>query len=667
MFRQTFKSRLRAILAAACGVVCANSYAQSPLLDEVHTLAAANEAVPVEHSFHIDVAGTYQVTLVDEGAALTPSAPLTKLELALTTGSTIVGTPLLAAGSLQFNASVGTYVIHVVGTPGAVPGWGLIGIQVTGAPPNTPIASFSDTLAPPATTLPSNEVVIDDSFSVTSSGSYLVALTDLQLPQPLTTLTMLIAAPDGTIVTNPPLGTAGTATVSLQPGTYRIFAIGQSDPTVDAGLYSASVSPAGGGDPIYTKVIPVGTVASVANAPLAAGTAYTLQLADLAYPSPLTQLTAAVVANGQAVTKLTAAGSSPPFTAASVTYQVFALAGTAATGSYAITLGPQNGPAALSVARAVSVPGGAVSAYSFDTTVLTAGAYAFNVADFGLPSPLAALNGAAVQSGVVLGTPLKSAGTENVTAAVGPVSLLVFAQAAAAGGLLDVGLTPGAGGNPVLDVTQGVGQLFYSRQLSITSAASYAVSVSDLAFPDSFSTFAAIVTRGSSQIGSIIGGGAFSFTATPGNYFINFIAQPGGSQGAGTYAMTAAAAPIVTLQSSASSVASGGTVNLTWTTQNATACTGSGGWSGTQLANGSATSAALTSSTTFTLTCTGTGVSVAQSVTVAIATPAKSGGGGGKLGTALLFALAAVLMARLVQAGGLIRTSLNNPTRTAPV
>jgi hypothetical protein len=26
-----------------------------------------------------------------------------------------------------------------------------------------------------------------------------------------------------------------------------------------------------------------------------------------------------------------------------------------------------------------------------------------------------------------------------------------------------------------------------------------------------------------------------------------------------------------------------------------------------------------------------------------------------------------VLMARLVQAGGLIRTSLNNPTRTAPV
>jgi hypothetical protein len=652
MFRWPFSARLRSLCWIATLISCATAHAQAPtpLLDEVQTVAEATVSAPIQHSFDISVAGDYTLTLVDEGATLTPSAPVSAVALAVTSGDAIVGTPLAAAGTLKFTATVGTYVIHLVGTPGTVPGSGLLGIQVAGPSSSTVVASFSDSIAPPATTLPSNEVVIDDSFTVTTAGSYTIALTDLQLPQALTTLTMIVTQPDGTVVTNPPLASAGSVAVNLQPGTYDIFGVGESDPTVNAGLYSASVVPTGGGPAIYVKVVPVGTVvAATPSTTLTAGTSYTVQLTDLAFPVALTQVAAVLTADGQAaVAPLTAAGQSAPFVATSATYQPFVLASTAATGGYALSVAPSTGPAAISVARAVSVPGGASTAYSFDSNLSTAGAYTLNLTDFGLPSPLSAVSLAAVQNGVVLGTALKAAGSQNVTAAAGPVSFLMFAQAATGGGLVDFNLTPGAGGSAVFDATQGVGQLFDSRQISVTSAGSYAVNVNDLSFPDPLATFAVIVTQGGTQIGSIVGGGAFSFPATAGKYNLNFIAQPGGATQAGTYAMTVAPAPVVSLTSSASSVASGGTVTLTWTSANATTCAASDGWTGTQTLNGTAATAAITTATTFTLTCTGTGVSVMQSVNVTVdAAPAKSGGGGKLSGLVLLALFGALLMRQL--------------------
>jgi tetratricopeptide (TPR) repeat protein len=641
------------LLAALLVFFCAGSYAQTTIpYTEVHTVGDTAHAV-VEHSFDISVAGTYQVTLVDFGAALTPTAPLASVELAVTEGSSIVGTPLTAAGNLQFTATgASTYVVHVVGVPGQVPGSGPIGIQVTSVPGNATIASFSDTLALPSTALPSNESTLDDTFTATSTGNYVVTLTDLQLPQALTTLTLNVTTEDGTYVTNPPLAAAGSATVALQQGvSYRIFAVGLADSTVNAGLYSAVVAPSGGGAPIYSKVIPVGTVAPAQSATLTAGTSYTLSLTDLKVPSALSEARALITLNGQLAAQLIAPGTSPAFPASSGTYQVFTLASTGTTGSYAVAVTPQGGgAAALSFARAVSAPGGAVSVYSFDTSVTTAGSYNFDVADFGIPNPLAALSAVAVQAGAPLGTPLKAAGTASVTAAAGPVSLLVFAQAATSGGLFDIDLTPAAGGTPVFETTQGVGQLFSARQLSITTPGNYAVNVSDLSFPGALATFAVIVTQGSSKVGSIFGGGAFGFpAATAGNYFVNFIAQPGATDGAGTYALSATAAPDITLTSSAMSVASGGTVTLTWSSQNATGCTASGGWSGTQaVTGGTFTSAALTAQTTFTLTCTGEGVSEKQDVTVSVdTTPAKSGGGGGSVSGDLLFALLVAVAIKL--------------------
>ena len=74
----------------------------------------------------------------------------------------------------------------------------------------------------------------------------------------------------------------------------------------------------------------------------------------------------------------------------------------------------------------------------------------------------------------------------------------------------------------------------------------------------------------------------------------------------------------MTLSASPSSVTSGGTTTLTWSTTNATSCTAGGSWSGSKSTSGTAASSALTASSTFTLSCIGSGGSTSQSATVTV-------------------------------------------------
>lgn len=89
-----------------------------------------------------------------------------------------------------------------------------------------------------------------------------------------------------------------------------------------------------------------------------------------------------------------------------------------------------------------------------------------------------------------------------------------------------------------------------------------------------------------------------------------------------TVSVTAAPtpAPTVTLSSNTTSVASGGSATLTWSTTNATACTASGGWSGSKATSGTQSLTNLTSSQAYTLTCTGAGGSANKSVTINVTT-----------------------------------------------
>jgi hypothetical protein len=93
---------------------------------------------------------------------------------------------------------------------------------------------------------------------------------------------------------------------------------------------------------------------------------------------------------------------------------------------------------------------------------------------------------------------------------------------------------------------------------------------------------------------------------------------PGGSATQSVTVSVTKAAPAIVLTASPSTVKSGAATSLSWSTTNATSCTASGGWNGTQSPSGTKGTAALTATTSFTLTCTGTGGSASQSVTVTV-------------------------------------------------
>ncbi|MBV8147371.1 MAG: hypothetical protein JO184_20430 [Gammaproteobacteria bacterium] len=76
--------------------------------------------------------------------------------------------------------------------------------------------------------------------------------------------------------------------------------------------------------------------------------------------------------------------------------------------------------------------------------------------------------------------------------------------------------------------------------------------------------------------------------------------------------------PSLFLSASPSSVSSGGTAQLTWSSTNASSCTASGGWSGNEPAGGNASTGSLASTTTYTLSCTGPGGMASRSVTVSV-------------------------------------------------
>jgi len=117
------------------------------------------------------------------------------------------------------------------------------------------------------------------------------------------------------------------------------------------------------------------------------------------------------------------------------------------------------------------------------------------------------------------------------------------------------------------------------------------------------------------------------------------------------------------LKTSASSVTTGGAVTLTWSSQNATACTASGGtgWTGSQPTSGTL-SVAIAATESLTLTCTGPGGSAAQSVSVTAAAAPASHGGGGSLGISMLAALALLVLA----GRGTMRAALNPASAAEP-
>jgi hypothetical protein len=263
------------------------------------------------------------------------------------------------------------------------------------------------------------------------------------------------------------------------------------------------------------------------------------------------------------------------------------------------------------------------------------------------------------QNGVVLPTSANG----DFTAAAGPVVILVNVTPPQSGdGIFGVTVeTSGASPQVLLDQTQAVGAVFSTNVINLGTSGSYSVTLTDLGFPASFQYLAVVVSRGSQVLGKIYTGGTFAFNATPGQYVLTFITTPTTTNvmpslnDYGLYTVQVApAVPTVTFTAGSSSVTSGQTDQLTWSSENATACTASGasGWIGNEATSGT-TAVVISSTVSLTLACTGPGGSASQSLSVtATAAPAASSGGGGSLDFGVLAMLCALLLAGGVKAAG---------------
>jgi hypothetical protein len=134
---------------------------------------------------------------------------------------------------------------------------------------------------------------------------------------------------------------------------------------------------------------------------------------------------------------------------------------------------------------------------------------------------------------------------------------------------------------------------------------------------------------GNRAVSGTLGVGPLSATTT---YSLNCTGTGGSISRSATVTVSAAPpppppTPTVNLSASPTSVASGGSTQLTWSSTNATSCTASGGWSGTKATSGNQTISGLTANTTFTLQCTGTGGNATANANVTI-----SAGGSGLQG-----------------------------------
>jgi trimeric autotransporter adhesin len=140
------------------------------------------------------------------------------------------------------------------------------------------------------------------------------------------------------------------------------------------------------------------------------------------------------------------------------------------------------------------------------------------------------------------------------------------------------------------------------------------------------STHATSCTASGGWSGSEAPNGSKSTAAlTATTQFVLACSGPGGTASQTTTVTVSAKEPTVTLSASPTSVSAGGSSTLTWVSTNATACTASGGWSGSLAISGSRSTGALSASTTYTLSCSGAGGVSAQSATVTVA-PATTAG-----------------------------------------
>jgi hypothetical protein len=621
------------------------------ILNQSTIVGLPSVAAPSTFSFTATATEALTLTLTD----FQEPAAFTSLQVAVTQNDALVGSAAVDSSHMATVAIAAVagnvYVLNVIGTPDSTQGYGSFGACITRNSDSTSgqcVApySFSGNLQTPTT--PSNNGIstLDTSFTATSTGTYQFKLTDDAFPVALQMLSATIF--NGATQVGGVFSSGAATPVTLTGGvTYTLLVAAQAAANPEAGLYGVHITDPTGAA-VLDRTLPVGSLgaSTVVNNPSAQS--LTLSLTDFAYPAPLVSLQAAVTTGGlAALGELNAAGSLSSIMAPEGRLEVWQYAAAGSSpGVYSLNLAS----AATSLLSTTTVvnPGnnGSTGSFAFVVNLPAAGDYTLSVSDFGFPVPFQSLSSTIGQNG----TPLTVDTSGNFTAAAaGPAVVLVNASAPAnGGGIFAVTVeTAGSSAQILLDQTQAVGGVFNSQVLTYGASGNYVVTLNDLGFPTSFQNLAVVVSQGTQVLGKIYGNGSFPITATPGQYVLTFIATPG-AQSYGLYSVQIASAlPTVMFTASATAVSAGQPVTLTWSSQNATACTAAGSsvWTGPEPTSGS-TAVAISGTEMLSLTCTGPGgTSAPASVTVTGAPVSSNSGGGGSLDIALLSLLAATLLA----------------------
>ena len=645
-------------LISAVGTLCliawtmtANAAALVDTVQLVSSTPAAAAAPPPAQTLTISQAGSYSVTLND----LQLPVALASLSVAVvnSTTSAIVVTAAGAQTGSTVTLAAGTYTVQVLATAAAGAVGGTFSVQVAPAAGGANVFQYEDTVGPASAAPNSGQSATSTQFAVSSAGSYQLMATDLAFPAPLTSLSIGIFVHCGTTpgCTPTPVytSTAGSAppfsaTLTLAAGSYDLFMVAKANAAILQGLFNVQIS--AGGTPVYGTTQAVGNLPAPTSIAIPTAGPVSLKLADLGTPAALSSLNAIVAQNGVVLDQVSSAGSSS-FTAAQGTAQLFVAAqpGSGGQGAYEAYL---TGSSQLLVDIAQPVLAAGSFGYSFAPILTTAGAYQVSVNDFKEPAALTSLMAITAQQGALLGS---TQATASFNAAAGPLNILVFPTPASSTseGLFGVTIAGPGPSATAYQTTQGVGTLFSSQTVTVTTAGNYDLSLTDFGFPANFSSLGLIATNGNTVVGSIFSAGQLQLNLAAGSYVLSVLAQTAPMSNYGLYGMYLAPAPpvpTVTLTSSAASVTSGQSATLTWSSTNATSCTASGGWNGTLATSGSQSTGALTQNSSFTLTCTGGGGTGTASVSVAVGAAAASGGkgGGGALTPEALLALAAALI-----------------------
>jgi hypothetical protein len=629
---------------AACGSVAlltATPARADVLFDQTNLVGAPGVAAPVQYSFTESTAEALVVTLTDDQAP----AAFTSLQVAVTLGDVLVGSGTVDAthaAAVKVPAAAGTYTVHIIGTPDATQGIGLFGVCVAAASaPSTCIASssYSGNIYTPSAGSSAPSSALNTTFTTSATaGTYTVTLTDDAFPVALQSISGGIAQSSNPVASL----SAGPNSVTLAAGTtYQLIIGALANAAVDAGLYGVQITDPNGAI-VFNQTVPVAALPSATVVDNATAQALNLTLTDEMYPAPLSGVGVAVTEGATLFAQLTAAGTVSNFTVPKGSVQVwqYSVAG-GQPGVYKLDLAPAAAGAAplLSTTQVVNPTGTSTTSFAFVVTLPSAGAYDLMVNDFQFPDSLPSLSATVAQNGTVL----TQSANGDFMAAQGPVVILVNTTAPQSGsGIFGVTVeTSGASPQAVAggEFTQAVGGVFNSQSITLGVSGNFNATLADLAFPAAFDNLAVLVSNGGQVLGKIYGGGTFTFPASPGTYLVTFVATPS-TQNYGLYSLhIASAPPTVTFSSSTTTVSAGAAVTLTWSSQNATSCTASGGsgWTGSQPTSGTL-AVAVAATETLTLSCTGAGGSASQSVTI-MATAASSGGGGGALDVASIVAL----------------------------